>query len=54
MDALTMRDMDQVNSDANLLLQIGDDIYELVTVDMDFVHPIYLDIERYGTFKKKK
>jgi len=26
MDALTSRDMDEVNSEANLLLQLGDDI----------------------------
>ena len=54
MDALESRDMDEVNSEANLLLQLADDILELATAYMDFVHPIYLDIQRHGTFNKEK
>ena len=54
MDALKMRDMEEVNSEANLLLQLGDDILELATAYMDFVHPIYLDIQRHGTFDEEK
>ena len=54
MDALKTRDMDEVNSKATLLLQIGDDIYELATAYLDFVHPIYLDIQRHGTFDEEK
>jgi hypothetical protein len=37
MDALKTRDMDEVNSKATLLLQIGDDIYELATAYLNFV-----------------
>ena len=54
MDALESRDMDEVNSEANLLLQLADDILELATAYMDFVHPIYLDIQRHGTFDEEK
>ncbi len=54
MDALKTRDMDQIKSDANLILQMGDDILELATAYMDFVHPIYLDIQRHGTFNEEK
>ena len=54
MDTLKTRDMDQIKFDANLLLQIGDDIYELVTAYMDFVDSIYLDIQRHGTFNEEK
>jgi hypothetical protein len=54
MDALESRDMDEVNSEANLLLQLGDDILELATAYIDFVHPIYLDIQRHGTFNEEK
>ncbi len=54
MDALTMRDMDQVKFDAHLLLQIGDDIYELATAYLDFVDPIYLDIQSMEHLTKKK
>ena len=52
MDALKTRDMDEVNSKATLLLQIGDDIYELATAYLDFVDPIYLDILEHLTKKK--
>ena len=54
MDALESRDMDEVNSEADLLLQLADDILELATAYMDFVHPIYLDIQRHGTFDEEK
>jgi len=54
MDALKTRDMDEVNSEANLLLQLGDDILELATAYLDFVDPIYLDIQRHGTFDEEK
>ena len=54
MDALTSRDMDEVNSEANLLLQLGDDILELATANIEIVHPIYLDIQRHGTFDEEK
>ena len=54
MDALESRDMDEVNSEANLLLQLADDILELATAYMDFVHLIYLDIQRHGTFDEEK
>ena len=50
MDALIMRDMDQVKFDATLLLQIG----ELATAYLDFVHPIYLDIQSMEHLTKKK
>ncbi len=33
---------------------MADDILELSTIYMDFVHPIYLDIERHGTFNDDK
>ena len=54
MDALESRDMDEVNSEANLLLQLADDILELATAYMDFVHPIYLDIQRHGRWNEEK
>jgi hypothetical protein len=54
MDALKTRDMDEVNSKATLLLQIGDDIYELATAYLDFVDPIYLDIQSMEHLTKKK
>ena len=54
MDALESRDMDQVKFDAHLLLQIGDDIYELATAYLDFVYPIYLDIQSMEHLTKKK
>jgi hypothetical protein len=46
--------MDEVNSKATLLLQIGDDIYELATAYLDFVDPIYLDIQSMEHLTKKK
>ena len=44
--------MDEINSTAYKLLQMADDIHEVVTAYMDFVHPIYLDIQRYGIFNE--
>ncbi len=53
-DNLKARNVDGINSDAILILQMADDILELSTAYMDFVHPIYLDIEKHGTFKEEK
>ena len=53
-DNLKARNVDGINSDALLILQMADDILELSTAYMDFVHPIYLDIERHGTFNEEK
>lgn len=50
--ALHGRNMDDIKSIANKLLQMADDILEVVTAYMDFVHPIYLDIQRYGIFNE--
>ena len=50
--ALHRRNMDEINSIAYKLLQMADDIHEVVTAYMDFVHPIYLDIQRYGIFNE--
>ncbi len=33
---------------------MADDILELSTIYMDFIHPIYLDIERHGIFNEEK
>ena len=46
--------MDEIKSTANKLLQMGDDILEVVTAYMDFVHPICLDIQRHGIFNEEK
>ena len=46
--------MDEIKSTANKLLQMADDILEVVTAYMDFVHPICLDIQRYGIFNEEK
>jgi hypothetical protein len=53
MDALKTRDMDEVNSKATLLLQIGDAFMNL-QLQVDFVDPIYIDIQRHGTFDEEK
>ena len=53
-DNLKSRNVAGINSDALLILQMADDILELSTAYMDFVHPIYLDIERHGTFNEEK
>ena len=50
MEALESRDLDEVNSKATLLLQI----WELATAYLDFVHPIYLDIQSMEHLTKKK
>ena len=52
--ALHTRNMDEIKSTANKLLQMGDDILEVVTAYMDFVHPICLDIQRHGIFNEEK
>ena len=44
--------MDEIKSTAYKLLQMADDIHEVVTAYMDFVHPICLDIQRYGIFNE--
>jgi len=46
--------MDEIKSTANKLLQMGDDILEVATAYMDFVHPICLDIQRHGIFNEEK
>jgi hypothetical protein len=33
---------------------MADDILELSTAYMDFLHPIYLDVERHGVFNEEK
>jgi len=53
-DNLKARNVDGVNSETILILQMADDILKLSTAYMDFVHPIYLDIEKHGTFKEEK
>ena len=46
--------MDEIKSTAYKLVQMADDIHEVVTAYMDFVHPICLDIQRYGIFNEEK
>jgi hypothetical protein len=53
-DNLKARNLAGINSDAILILQLADDILELSTAYMDFVHPIYLDVERHGAFNEEK
>jgi hypothetical protein len=50
--ALHRRNMDEIKSTAYKLVQMADDIHEVVTAYMDFVHPICLDIQRYGIFNE--
>ena len=46
---------EEVNiSEALVIVQMSDSIFELSTAYMDFVHPIYLDIQRHGDFNEDK
>lgn len=51
---LRTRNYDECNCDAIAILQMADDILELSTAYMDFLHPIYLDVERHGVFNEEK
>ena len=51
---LRERNPEGINSDADGILLMADDILELSTIYMDFIHPIYLDIERHGVFNEEK
>lgn len=51
---LRLRNPEGINSDCDGILVMADDILELSTIYMDFIHPIYLDIERHGIFNEEK
>jgi hypothetical protein len=53
-ESLKGRKLDGFNCDAIALLQMADELLELSTAYMDFVHPMYLDIERHGAFNEEK
>ena len=51
---LQERTEEAIISQCNLIVQMADYILELSNAYIDFVHPIYLDIERHGTFNDEK
>jgi hypothetical protein len=51
---LAGRNEEAIISDCYLIVQMADSILELSNAYMDFVHPIYLDIERHGAFNEGK
>ena len=51
---LAGRNEEAIISDCYLIVQMADSILELSNAYMDFVHPIYLDIERHGVFNEGK
>ena len=52
--SLSRRSDEAIMCDSQVILQMSDSILEVSNAYMDFVHPIYLDIERHGTFNEQK
>ena len=52
--SLSMRNEEEINFLVQQILQMADDILEFSTAYMEFVQPLYLDIERRGVFDEAK
>ena len=52
--ALRLRNEEDFKREGLSLLRMSDRILEVCNVYLDFVHPIYLDIERHGMFDETK
>ena len=51
---LSERNEEGITFYAHQVLQMADDILEFATAYLDFIHPLYLDIERNGIFDEFK